>query len=113
MVKKTIIVPRINNKPSQPIEILIRYDIKEVQQLDPKKIGIILYGYMIQENTNNPEHYLFYKKNNITIYLLRSNNITKDKIYLNGTNLKSTIKYEDIFELSVKSLIKIDRSLNL
>ena len=112
MVKKKLIVPRINNYPSEPINILLQYDIKEVPQLDPKKIRIILYGFNVKENISDMNNYLFYKKNNLTIYLQRSNTISKDRIYLENTNLKSKIKYKDLFELSIKSLIKIDRSLN-
>lgn len=112
MVKKKIIVPKLYDIPCKPINILIQYDIKEIPQIDPKKIGITLYGYNFKENEKYSEHFLFYKKNNITIYLQRSNDVIKNKIYLKDTNLKSKIKYKDIFGLSVKSLIKIDQSLN-
>ena len=112
MVKKKIIVPKIYKKSDENIEVLIVYDFKEFPILDPKKIGITLYGFNFEVNPNITDEYLFYKKNNITIYLQRSNNITKDKIYLKDSTLKSKIKYKDIFELSIKSLIKIDQSLN-
>ena len=113
MVKKKIIVPKLYDIPYEPINILIQYDIKEVPQIDSKKIGITLYGINFIENEKYTDHFLFYKKNNITIYLQRASNVIKNKIYLKGTNIKSKIKYKNIFELSFKSLIKIDRSLNL
>ena len=112
MVKKKIIVPKLNYIPNEPVELLIEYDIVKVPVLDPKKIGITLYGFKIKDNINNKNHYLFYKKNNITIYLQRSSDIIKDKIYFDSTKIKGKLKYKDIFELSVKSLIKIDQSLN-
>lgn len=112
MVKKKIIVPRLKYIPNEPVELLIEYDIVKVPVLDPKKIAIKLYGFKIKDNINNNNNYLFYKKNNLTIYLHRSSDIIKDKIYFDSTTIKSKIKYKDIFELSVKSLIKIDQSLN-
>ena len=128
MVKKRLIIPIITNIPKNHIEIIVSYNFKEFKKTNPSKIGIIPYNYQIIDPDNSqiidpdnsqiidpdnsqiidPESCsLFYNKNNITIYLKHDTKQLMNKIGLEGRLHLSKIRHEDIFEISLKSLMKV------
>lgn len=117
MVKKRLIVPIITTIPKNHIELIVSYNFKEFKKTTASKIGIIPYDYQIIIN-NNKSHitdtdsfYLFYNKNNITIYLKYDTKQLITKIGLEYRLHLSKIRHENIFELSLKSLMKVHKKI--
>lgn len=116
MVKKRLIVPIITTIPKNNIEIIVSYNLKELKKNNPSKIGIIPYDYRIINNNNyqmsdTDSFYLFYNKNNITIYLKHDTTQLMTKIGLEDRLHLSKIRHENIFEISLKSLMKVHRKI--
>jgi len=116
MVKKRLIVPIITTIPKNNIEIIVSYNFKELKKNNPSKIGIIPYDYRIINNNktqiiDTDSFYLFYNKNNITIYLKHDTTQLMTKIGLEDRLHLSKIRHENIFEISLKSLMKVHRKI--